>query len=107
MYLNCFKFFWLITVLLSLNDCTAVEKNWKCNNSNLCQLDPLSDESKTPSFESQKDCRMSCGRYGAIWPMPTQECTIAHERVYFDPLKVRYGHVYRICCLLKNLTQLI
>lgn len=42
-------------------------------------------------FESQRDCRLSCGRYGAIWPMPTgQVCSLTHDRVRFDPWKVRF-----------------
>ncbi|XP_022211826.2 chitooligosaccharidolytic beta-N-acetylglucosaminidase [Drosophila obscura] len=42
-------------------------------------------------FESQRDCRLSCGKYGSIWPMPTgEECSLSHERVHFDPWKVRF-----------------
>lgn len=93
MHLTTSKAYWAMSLLL-LSQCTAdVEKKpWKCNNANLCYMDP-NDEPSTPSFESQKDCRLSCGKYGSVWPMPTQECNIAHERVYFDPLKVRFNVV--------------
>lgn len=36
---------------------------------------------------------MSCGKYGAIWPMPTGTCNIGQERVHFDPWKVRFNVV--------------
>ncbi|KRF82242.1 uncharacterized protein Dvir_GJ18889, isoform B [Drosophila virilis] len=44
-------------------------------------------------YESQRDCRLSCGKYGAIWPMPTGECSLSHDRVHFDPWKVRFNVV--------------
>lgn len=44
-------------------------------------------------FESQNDCRLSCGKYGAIWPQPTGDCTLGHDRVLFNPWKVRFNTV--------------
>ncbi|XP_041451824.1 chitooligosaccharidolytic beta-N-acetylglucosaminidase-like [Drosophila obscura] len=43
-------------------------------------------------FESQRDCRLSCGRYGAVWPMPTgPTISLSHSRVHFDPQQIRFN----------------
>ncbi|XP_037936342.1 chitooligosaccharidolytic beta-N-acetylglucosaminidase-like [Teleopsis dalmanni] len=66
---------------------------WACTSLDLCILDPASNIGDAIRFESQHDCRLSCGRYGAIWPMPTGDCSISNERVRFDPWKVRFNVV--------------
>lgn len=42
-------------------------------------------------FESQNDCRLSCGKYGAIWPHPTGKVSISHNRVLLDLNKVSWN----------------
>ena len=44
-------------------------------------------------YESQHDCRLSCGEYGSIWPAPTGTTVISQQRVHFDPWKVRFNVV--------------
>ncbi|EDW72133.1 uncharacterized protein Dwil_GK10305 [Drosophila willistoni] len=70
---------------------------WLCSSTDIC----TSEDEQVPGvqylshqFESQRDCRLSCGKYGSIWPMPTgDECSLSHERVHFDPWKVRFNVV--------------
>ncbi|EDV91695.1 chitooligosaccharidolytic beta-N-acetylglucosaminidase [Drosophila grimshawi] len=71
---------------------------WVCDSTDLClpEKEVLSAavvENNHHRFESQRDCRLSCGKYGSIWPMPTVECTLSNERVHFDPWKVRFNVV--------------
>ncbi|XP_030563037.1 chitooligosaccharidolytic beta-N-acetylglucosaminidase [Drosophila novamexicana] len=77
---------------------STIPSKWLCDSTDLC----LPEEELTPGlgniqpphrYESQRDCRLSCGKYGAIWPMPTGECSLSHDRVHFDPWKVRFNVV--------------
>ncbi|XP_023291195.2 chitooligosaccharidolytic beta-N-acetylglucosaminidase [Lucilia cuprina] len=66
---------------------------WICTTSDLCLLDTAPNVGDVKRFESQNDCRLSCGKYGAIWPMPTGDCSLSKNRVHFDPWKVRFNVV--------------
>ncbi|KAH8276665.1 hypothetical protein KR044_007626, partial [Drosophila immigrans] len=69
---------------------------WYCDATDLClpEEEVLTKAVRAQKqFESQRDCRLSCGKYGSIWPMPTGDCSLAHERVHFDPWKVRFNVV--------------
>ncbi|XP_061387457.1 chitooligosaccharidolytic beta-N-acetylglucosaminidase [Musca vetustissima] len=66
---------------------------WICTSTELCQLDDASNIGDAKRYESQHDCRMSCGKYGAIWPLPTGTCSLSQERIHFDPWKVRFNVV--------------
>lgn len=66
---------------------------WICSSSDLCLLDTAPNIGDEKRFESQHDCRLSCGKYGAIWPMPTGDCSLSKGRVHFDPWKVRFNVV--------------
>ncbi|XP_017042042.1 chitooligosaccharidolytic beta-N-acetylglucosaminidase [Drosophila ficusphila] len=72
----------------------SVSRKWVCSRTDICtsEAEKVAGLQYGPElFESQKDCRLSCGKFGAIWPMPTgQECSIAHGRVRFDPWRVRF-----------------
>uniref|UniRef100_A0A1I8NT19 Secreted protein n=1 Tax=Stomoxys calcitrans TaxID=35570 RepID=A0A1I8NT19_STOCA len=64
---------------------------WICSSTEMCQLDDASNIGDAKRYETQHDCRMSCGKYGAIWPMPTGNCVLGQERIHFDPWKVRFN----------------
>lgn len=71
---------------------------WYCDSTDLClseeELAPNVGKTRAqPQFESQRDCRLSCGKYGSVWPMPTGDCSLSHDRVHFDPWKVRFNVV--------------
>ncbi|XP_034483673.1 chitooligosaccharidolytic beta-N-acetylglucosaminidase isoform X3 [Drosophila innubila] len=71
---------------------------WYCDSTDLClpegELPPKGGSTRAQQlFESQRDCRLSCGKYGSIWPMPTGDCSLSHDRVHFDPWKVRFNVV--------------
>lgn len=61
--------------------------------SNLCLTYDEANKTRTYQldelFESQNDCRLSCGPYGAIWPMPTGLVYLSHKRVLLDVSKIR------------------
>ncbi|EDX17443.1 GD16914 [Drosophila simulans] len=75
-------------------DAGSASRKWLCSRTDICTAEGemVTGLQYAPEiFESQRDCRLSCGKYGAIWPMPTgKECTISHRRVRFDPWKVRF-----------------
>ncbi|KAI9581797.1 chitooligosaccharidolytic beta-N-acetylglucosaminidase [Glossina fuscipes] len=64
---------------------------WVCTPNDYCVIDEAANVGDVKRFESQHDCRLSCGKYGAIWPMPTGDCVLGHERIHFDPWKVRFN----------------
>ncbi|XP_060661737.1 chitooligosaccharidolytic beta-N-acetylglucosaminidase [Drosophila nasuta] len=69
---------------------------WYCDATDLClpEEEVLTSAVRAQKqFESQRDCRLSCGKYGSIWPMPTGNCSLSHDRVHFDPWKVRFNVV--------------
>lgn len=41
------------------------------------------------TYLSQKECRISCGKFGDIWPHPIGDSFIAHNRVYFNTSVIR------------------
>ncbi|XP_017871691.1 PREDICTED: chitooligosaccharidolytic beta-N-acetylglucosaminidase [Drosophila arizonae] len=76
----------------------TTRSKWFCDSTDLCLpeerlLPGEGHEQPRHRYESQLDCRLSCGKYGAIWPMPTGECSLSHDRVPFDPWKVRFNVV--------------
>ncbi|KAL7745812.1 hypothetical protein ACLKA6_010006 [Drosophila palustris] len=82
------------------DDSSESESNskWYCDSTDLClpegELPPKGGNTRAQQqFESQRDCRLSCGKYGSIWPMPTGDCSLSHDRVHFDPWKVRFNVV--------------
>ncbi|XP_053950429.1 chitooligosaccharidolytic beta-N-acetylglucosaminidase [Anastrepha ludens] len=89
--------FSLLAVALLVFAATAQAENgspqWICTSTELCHIDKAANIGDAPRFESQNDCRLSCGSYGAIWPLPTDVCTLSDERIRFDPWKVRFNVV--------------
>ncbi|KAH8386448.1 hypothetical protein KR093_000607, partial [Drosophila rubida] len=74
----------------------SVCSKWYCDATDLClpEEEVLTSAVRAQKqFESQRDCRLSCGKYGSIWPMPTGDCSLSHDRVHFDPWKVRFNVV--------------
>ncbi|XP_014087645.2 chitooligosaccharidolytic beta-N-acetylglucosaminidase [Bactrocera oleae] len=84
-----------IVVFLLIATAQTVEESakWICTSTDLCVIDSAANIGDAKRFESQNDCRLSCGRYGAIWPMPNGDCNLSNERVRFDPWKVRFNVV--------------
>lgn len=55
-------------------------------------------------FESQNDCRLSCEKYGAIWPHPTGEVFLSHKRTLLNLNKLRLNVVHRMEAVKRYLT---
>uniref|UniRef100_A0A1A9WED7 Beta-hexosaminidase n=1 Tax=Glossina brevipalpis TaxID=37001 RepID=A0A1A9WED7_9MUSC len=70
-------------------DYLKVNGLWVCISERFCILEENASYCSNKTFESQQDCRLSCGKHGAIWPMPTGRCELGNERVHFDPKKVK------------------
>ncbi|XP_030380711.1 chitooligosaccharidolytic beta-N-acetylglucosaminidase [Scaptodrosophila lebanonensis] len=92
----------LLLLLLLSETATSADSDenritrWTCTPTDLCLVDSSPSASRMQDqqrFESQRDCRLSCGKYGSIWPMPTGDCSLSHDRVHFDPWKVRFNVV--------------
>lgn len=66
----------------------AVAKEWICNEANLCIVSV--DDTLTVKYNSQNICRLSCGKYGSLWPHPTSKISLSNQRSYFDPSNVRF-----------------
>ncbi|KAL9918528.1 chitooligosaccharidolytic beta-N-acetylglucosaminidase-like isoform 1-T4 [Glossina fuscipes fuscipes] len=62
---------------------------WVCIEERLCIAEESASFCPNKTFESQQDCRLSCGKYGAIWPMPTGNCELGNDRVHFSPKNVK------------------
>lgn len=60
---------------------------WICSNS-VCLKTPI-PASNEISYSNQNECRLSCGKFGAIWPQPTGDTLISNNRIYFDPTVMR------------------
>ncbi|CAD7090237.1 unnamed protein product [Hermetia illucens] len=81
----------LCTLLAS---CSAIEvsvpKKWSCNEDENCVPYVGQKSLESPSiYETQDICRLSCGRYGPLWPRPTGAITISQGRVNFNPKNIR------------------
>ncbi|XP_002134237.2 chitooligosaccharidolytic beta-N-acetylglucosaminidase-like [Drosophila pseudoobscura] len=66
---------------------------WLCSQTTFCTTESEmvdGENYKKERFESQRDCRLSCGKYGSVWPMPTGETSLSHNRVHFDPQKIHF-----------------
>ncbi|BFG02625.1 chitooligosaccharidolytic beta-N-acetylglucosaminidase-like [Drosophila madeirensis] len=84
---------WILLVLNADADAAAGTK-WLCSRSNVCSPENKQLQGEIYSverFESQRDCRLSCGKYGAVWPMPTGAgISLSHSRVHFDPREMQF-----------------
>ncbi|KAL5274875.1 hypothetical protein ACFFRR_001113 [Megaselia abdita] len=62
-------------------------KTWICSNS-ICLKEPISTFDHI-TYKSQNECRLSCGKFGALWPHPTGYTSISNDRIKFDPYMIR------------------
>ncbi|XP_067640057.1 chitooligosaccharidolytic beta-N-acetylglucosaminidase [Eurosta solidaginis] len=90
---NLFEFAVVLLFLVATVQTQSESPQWICDSTDSCLIDNAANIGDVKRFESQNDCRLSCGKYGAIWPIPTVECSISNERIRFDPWKVRFNVV--------------
>lgn len=60
---------------------------WICSNS-VCSKSFTYSENQI-TYQSQNECRLSCAMFGALWPHPTGNISISHNRVIFNPFVIR------------------
>lgn len=66
-------------------------QKWICNHNEKCvQLNK--DPQNIITYTSRNACRLTCGRYGALWPKPTTSPTIGKRLFNFNPHDLKYAN---------------
>lgn len=57
---------------------------------------PVEDDvrSLVSQYSSLEVCRLTCGRYGGLWPKPTGTCTLSRQIVEVDPKYEKHVNIY-------------
>lgn len=61
--------------------------SWQCVNGQCVRNEFLSVDGVQGSLDV---CRLTCGRYGSLWPRPTGHTVISQKVLGFDPSRVRF-----------------
>lgn len=63
--------------------------SFKCTETGKC-IHKASEPDNNTLYECQNACRLTCGRYGALWPRPTGSTIIKNTVVHLNPRNIRY-----------------
>ncbi|XP_037028823.1 chitooligosaccharidolytic beta-N-acetylglucosaminidase [Bradysia coprophila] len=79
-----------LLLLISIHSIVSAV-SFKCTEAGKCirRTDPPNNNTL---FECQNACRLTCGRYGALWPKPTGSTIIKNGVVRLNPHNIRFEH---------------
>jgi hexosaminidase len=70
-----------------------VDNRWYCKNQNDCL--PWREEMNQRVdriFESQNLCRLMCGKFASLWPLPTVKCELQKSTIDINPNSIRFEY---------------
>ncbi|XP_044269002.1 chitooligosaccharidolytic beta-N-acetylglucosaminidase [Tribolium madens] len=65
---------------------------WECNTSeDTCSRISNSLNQTTNVYPTLETCRLVCGKYGALWPLPTSDTTISSKLLKFSSSSIKFN----------------
>lgn len=58
---------------------------WLCNQtSDSCEKMARNNHNSPQARRNLATCRLTCGKFGALWPKPTENCTLSKDLIQID-----------------------